>query len=136
MKSFERIIAQYLLPQLLLETDPLQYAYQPKKSVNDAVLTLVHTIAQHLDKPGCYVRTTYVDFSSAFNTMQSHVLVNKLIQMNVKPSLILWLQDFFNKQRTEGKITKCTVGQTHHKHRVSTGLRTLSTFVYSIHKRL
>ena len=95
MKCFERIILQkHILPQILPDIDPLQFAYQPRKSVNDAVLLLIHLVAQHIDTLGRYVRTTFVDFSSAFNTIQPHLLMNKLTAMNVKPSLILWFHDF------------------------------------------
>ena len=56
--------------------DKLQFAYQPRKSVNDAVLTLVHKIAQHTDNLGCFARALFADFSSDFNTMQTHVLLD------------------------------------------------------------
>ena len=63
----------------------MQFAYQPKKCVNDAILTLIHMVLQHVDKVGRYVRITFVDFSSAFNTIQNHVLVDKLDR---------WMQKF------------------------------------------
>ena len=61
-------------------------------------------ILQHVDKVGCYVRITFVDFSSAFNTLQTHILVDKLKQMNVPSSLILWIQDFLSNRTQRVKI--------------------------------
>ena len=54
--------------------DKYQFAYQPYKSVHDAVL-LVNGIQQHTDRSGCYARATFIDFSSAFNTTLMHFLI-------------------------------------------------------------
>ena len=101
MKCFERLVMRFLYPSVSQILDNLQFAYQPKKSVNDAVLTFVHELAQHIDIPGCYARALFVDFSSAFNTMQIHILLQKLHHMKVPPSLILWIKDFLcNRSQT------------------------------------
>ena len=87
MKYFEKLVMQFLFPSV-------SHLLQPKKSVDDAVITLIQEIAQHTDKLGCYARVMFADFSSAFNTMQTHILLQKLLRMNVPPSLILWKKDF------------------------------------------
>ena len=105
MKSFERIVLQYLFSGVLKEIDVMQFAYQPKKCVNDAILILTHLISQHIDKVSSrYVRITFVDFSSAFNTLRNHVLVDKLRQMTVKSSLILWIQNFLSNRTQRVKV--------------------------------
>ena len=48
----------------------------------------------HLETPKSYVRVLYIDFSSAFNTIQPHLMASKLVDLQVNPSLILWLVDF------------------------------------------
>ena len=55
--------------------DPLQFAYRAKRGVEDATLTLFNLIASHLDTSGTTVRDLFMDFSSAFNTIQPHVLI-------------------------------------------------------------
>ena len=40
------------------------------------------------------VRVLFVDFSSAFNTIQTHVLIKKLLNLEVNPDLILWIRQF------------------------------------------
>ena len=74
--------------------DPLQFAYRAKRGVDDATLTLVDSLYRHLDTCGHAARVLMVDFSSAFNTIQPHLLVQKLLSMNVNPHIILWVQDF------------------------------------------
>jgi len=45
-----------------------------------------------------YVRTLFVDFSSAFNTIQPHILFPKLTELNVPNSLCLWILDFLTQR--------------------------------------
>ena len=107
MKSFERIVLQHLFSSVLKDIDVMQFAYQPKKCVNDAIhctYSYTYMVLQHVDKVGCYVRITFVDFLSAFTTLQNHVLVDKLKQMNAKISLILWIQDFLSNRTQRVKV--------------------------------
>ena len=57
-------------------------------------------------------------------TLQNHVLVDKLKQMNAKISLILWIQDFFFfvKPNTKGKGTKWVVRSDFNKYWIASGL--------------
>ena len=64
--------------------DRLQFAYKAKRGVEDATLTLFNLISSHLDSPGTTVRVLFMDFSSAFNTIQPHVLVKTLLDLGVK----------------------------------------------------
>ena len=94
MKSFERLI----LPQLQREvggfTDPLQFAYKQQRGTDDAVITLLHHTYAQLEKPKSFVRMVFVDFSSAFNMVQPHLIGQKLLLMNVNPHLILLILSF------------------------------------------
>ena len=56
------------------DLDPLQFAYKEHRGVEDATLTLLHCVTQHLETKMGYVRILFVDFSSAFNTMQPFLL--------------------------------------------------------------
>jgi hypothetical protein len=89
--------------------DKLQFAYLDKRSTDDAVNFLIHELAQHLDKPGASARCLYIDFSSAFNTMLPHLLIEKLSLYGVPKRLQLWVLDFlsFRKQyvRTEYEMS-------------------------------
>ena len=96
MKSFERIVLAKLNPAQYV--DKLQFAYLANRSVEDANLTLHHKLLCHLDKPKSYVRLTFIDFSSAFNTIQPHILIQKLMSMQVNPNLILWIHTFLSNR--------------------------------------
>ena len=48
----------------------------------------------HLEKAGSFVRILFIDFSSAFNTIQPHLMALKLLALDVSPKLIRWITDF------------------------------------------
>lgn len=75
--------------------DPFQFAYSSKKRVDDAVLTLLNLLCRHLDCPGTHTHLLFLDFSSAFNTIQPHILANKLLSyFKLCPGIVGWILDF------------------------------------------
>ncbi len=47
--------------------DPLQFAYRPNMSTDDAISQVLHSSLTHIDsKNGNYVRLLFIDYSSAF----------------------------------------------------------------------
>ena len=114
MKSMERLVLKNLLLQVNEQMDPLQFAYKEKRGVEDACSLLIHSVAQHLDKPKNYARILFVDFSSAFNTMRPSVLIQKLRYMGVHPSLCWWLLSYLRQrpQRVRVNSTLSNYRQT------------------------
>jgi hypothetical protein len=86
------------LSKLLSQTqhffDPYQFAYKQNRSTDDATLTILNNTYSHLEKPGSFARILFIDFSSAFNTIQPHLMALKLLKLDVHPRLILWIVDF------------------------------------------
>ena len=93
-KCMEKIVQSRLLTDVSDKLDPLQFAYRAHRGVEDASLVLFNLIAQHLETPKAYARVLFIDFSSAFNTIQTHILLKRLIAFNIRPSLILWIANF------------------------------------------
>ncbi|XP_050957867.1 uncharacterized protein LOC127158969 [Labeo rohita] len=89
---------------------PLQFAYRANRSVDDAVNMGLHYILQHLDKPGTYARTLFVDFSSAFNTIIPDILQNKLSQLSVPTSICQWITSFLTDRQQLVRLGKLTSG--------------------------
>ena len=95
MKCFEKTVKLELLNKVHEKLDPLQFAYQPTLGVEDALLTVCNTVTRHLDKsPANFARILYVDFSSAFNAMDTDILLQKLCGMNIPQYLVNWYKDF------------------------------------------
>ncbi len=57
--------------------DPLQFAYRPNRSMDDAISSTLYLALTHLENKDSYVRMLFIDFSSAFNTTIPQQLINK-----------------------------------------------------------
>ncbi|KAK3508723.1 hypothetical protein QTP70_004266 [Hemibagrus guttatus] len=69
MKSFERLVLAYLKNIIGPLLDPLKFAYQANRSVDDAVNMGLHFILQHLDKSGTYL-LKFVDNTTVIGLIQ------------------------------------------------------------------
>ncbi|KAK3557255.1 hypothetical protein QTP70_026081, partial [Hemibagrus guttatus] len=49
MKYFEGLVMRHIKTQLLPSLDPLQFAYRPNRSMDDAIATTLHQSLTHLD---------------------------------------------------------------------------------------
>lgn len=104
VKCLEDILTTYLCENTNNVIDPYQFAYQANRSVQDASLTLLNDISKHVDKQNTQIRLLFIDFSSAFNTMQIHILLHKLMTMNVNCCLLKWICSFLTHRQQYTKI--------------------------------
>ena len=91
MKCLEYIVKHHLCTQVNHLRDPLQLEYCEGKSVQDTLVKLIHDVSQHLNKTNSQVRLLHVGFSSTINTVQSHIFMNKLLQINVNSRFVSWM---------------------------------------------
>ena len=82
-KCLERLVLSELLCHVEPHLDSQQFAYRKGRSVEDATLSYFQVVSRHLDTKNAYIRSLFIDFSSAFNTNISHILVQKLIGLGV-----------------------------------------------------
>ena len=77
---------------IIIETlDPLQFAFLPNRSTDDAISIALHTALSHMDKRNTNVRMLFLDYSSAFNTIVPSKLVTKLRTLEQNTSLCNWI---------------------------------------------
>ena len=50
--------------------------------------TLIHNVTKHLEKAGNYIRIIFIYFSSAFNNMQRHNMIEKFLVLQIPPNFI------------------------------------------------
>lgn len=55
MKCFERLVMRYIKTQLPPTLVPLQFAYRPNRSTDDAISTTIHLALTHLENKDTYV---------------------------------------------------------------------------------
>ncbi|KAI4900272.1 hypothetical protein NFI96_023152 [Prochilodus magdalenae] len=94
MKCFERLVMRHIKGQLPPSLDPLQFAYRPNRSTDDAITTTLHLALTHLDNKDAYVRMLFIDFSSAFNAIIPQHVIGKLRVLGLNTSLCNWVLDF------------------------------------------
>ncbi|KAI3367002.1 hypothetical protein L3Q82_009630, partial [Scortum barcoo] len=78
MKCFERL-------------GPLQFAYKPNRSTEDAIALTLHTALSQRDT---YVRMLFIDYSSAFNTIVPSKLITKLRDLGLNTAFYDWILNF------------------------------------------
>ncbi len=94
MKCFERLVMHNIKTSLPNTLDPLQFAYRPNRSTDEAISSTLHLTLTHLENKDSYVRMLLIDFSSAFNTIIPQQLINKLSLLGLNTSLCNWILDF------------------------------------------
>ena len=91
-KCLEKVVSKHLKFDVVDQLGPFQFAYKASRGVEDASLTLLNLITQHLEKAKSDVRLLFVDFSSAFNTVEPYVLLKRLTDLHVNSDLVLWIR--------------------------------------------
>ena len=109
-KCIERILLKHLLPEIEDNLDPCQFSYKKNKSTEDATLLYNKTslynnlVVEHLEHKNAYVRSVFIDFSSAFNTLKPGIVINKLRTLNVSPILCKFILDFLTSREQRVRI--------------------------------
>ncbi len=64
MKVFERLLKKHICSSIPATLDPLQFAYRPNRSTDDAISQVLHSSLTHIDsKNGNYVRLPFIEYS-------------------------------------------------------------------------
>ncbi len=136
MKVFERLLKKHICSSIPATLDPLQFAYRPNRSTDDAISQVLHSSLTHIDSMnGNYVRLLFIDYSSAFNTIVPTKLAVKLSDLGLNTSL--WLDSRFpHRQTTSGESRPVHLQLHHSEHRSPTGLCPEPPALLSIHPRL
>ncbi len=109
MKVFERLLKKHICSFIPATLDPLQFAYRPNRSTDDAISQVLHSSLTHIDsKNGNYVRLLFIDYSSAFNTIVPTKLAVKLSDLGLNTSLCDWIQDFLTARPQVVKVGQFT----------------------------
>ena len=104
-KCLERILLKHLLPEIEEHLDPYQFSYRKNKSTEDATLLYNNLVVEHLENNNAYVRSVFIDFSSAFNTLlKPDIVINKLMTLNASPILSKFILDFLTNREQRVRI--------------------------------
>ncbi len=90
MKCFEQLV-EFITSSLPDSLDPLQCAYIPNRSTDDAITIAFHTALFHLSQGNTYVRMLFIGCSSAFNTTVPSKLLIRLRDLRLNIALCDWI---------------------------------------------
>ncbi|KAK0134692.1 putative RNA-directed DNA polymerase from transposon BS [Merluccius polli] len=107
MKTFERMVLEHLRPLVRDCLDPLQLAYQTDIGVDAIICLLSQSLHTHLERPQSMVRIMFFDFSSAFDTVQSARLAEKLQVMQVDPDMVAWITNYLTDRPQYVMLRHC-----------------------------
>ncbi len=109
MKVFERLVQSHISSSIPVTLDPLQFAYRPNRSTDDAISHILHSSLTHIDSSnGNFARLLFIDYSSAFNTIVPIKLSSKLTDLGLNSSLCDWIQDFLTGRPQVVKVGQFT----------------------------
>jgi hypothetical protein len=101
-KCLEKLVAPHVTKHIC---DPVQYAYQQNRSTDDALLVLLDQVTNHIDKSARnYVRAIFIDFSSAFNTINSSTLISKMLEKGINENIIAWTYSFLTGRQQRVRV--------------------------------
>ncbi|XP_052334817.1 uncharacterized protein LOC127911690 isoform X1 [Oncorhynchus keta] len=136
MKCFEGLVKDHITSTPPDTLDPLQFAYRPNRSTDDAISTTLHTALTHLDKRNTYVRMLFIIYSSAFNTIVPSKLVIKLETLGPDPALCNWVLDFLTGRPQVVRVGKQHLHPADPQHWGPTRVRFEPSTVLPVHPRL
>lgn len=64
----------------------------------------MHLISKHLNRLKTYAKAIFLDFSSAFNTVEPDLLLSKMIQLQFNPNLIYSYNVYLTNRRQQVKV--------------------------------
>ena len=124
MKCLERLVKGHITSILPPSLDPLQFAYCPNHSTEDAISPALHLALEHLENKSTLVQILFVDFSLAFNTIIPQHLINKLgpLGLNTHPQKLD--TGLFNRQTLicTRRELETIVSHYYAEHRFSAGV--------------
>ncbi len=95
MKVFERLLKKHICSSIPATLDPLQFAYRPNRSTDDAISSGTALLLTHIDsKNGNYVRRLFIDYSSAFKHYSPLQASCQTLDLGLNTTLCDWIQDF------------------------------------------
>ncbi|CAH8823871.1 unnamed protein product [Trichobilharzia szidati] len=79
LKTMKKLLLNILKPSLKAFSDPKQFAYKCGRRTLDAAIVLHHNIVSCLDKGAKFVRTAFLYYTAAFDSVPRPLLLGKMI---------------------------------------------------------
>ena len=98
-KTLEKSILPYITANI--PNTPMQYGFKIQHSTMTALHTLSNTVAMGFNQmaPSARTITVALDMSKAFDTINIHTLIRKLLQTNIPGTIIKFITNYFKGRK-------------------------------------
>lgn len=122
-------VKPHILTITVTLVDPLHYAYRVEE-----VWIMYHWQHIHLELPNTSARLLFSDFSSAFNSLQSHILANKLpSHFHLDAQVTWWILNFLTNRSQRIGVNNTSSNLTTHLERLLSRLCTITSALRSLY---
>ena len=105
----EDFVVSWLIEDVKVKIDHRQFGCLKGTSTTFCLLDMLHTWLSHLHGLGNHhLRICFLDFSKAFDRIGYNLLIEKLINLGARRSLIPWIINFLSNQRQRVKFDLAT----------------------------
>ena len=102
------VIDHELKLKILQMIDPHQFGFTPKSCATHAIILVLHSWLAATDGTGFTLKVALLDFRKAFDLVDHNLLITKLANYRIKPSVINWITNFLCKHTQRVKLNyKC-----------------------------
>ena len=107
-KTMECFAVKWIMSQIRQLIDLNQFRSLPGLSTTHALLSLVHHLYTATDQRDQCVRVLLLDFSKAFDRINHNILLRKMRDMEIDPTLIEWVRSFLSNSKHRVRIGSST----------------------------
>ena len=102
-KVLEDFVVTWLIDDVKDKIDPNQFG-RLRGTSTTYCLDMIHTWLTYLDLPGRHLRLCFLDFPKACDRIGYNVLIEKLLDLGVRTTSILWIISFLSNHRQRVKL--------------------------------
>ena len=103
---FSVVLPSYPGPAVLEVIDPDQFGAVPKSSTVQALISMIHQLAQATDGSGAAVRLVLFDYRKAFDLIDHTLLVQKIYRQAIPRGIARWVSDFLMNRQQRVKFSR------------------------------
>ena len=87
--------------------DPSQFGNRNGRSTSHYLVNLVQFVLGEAEQ-GRHTNLLTIDYSKAFDKVDTNIAIQKLLQMHVRPELLPWISDFLSNRQLCVRLGKTT----------------------------
>ena len=101
------VVEDFVKPAVFAKVDPHQFGTVPRTCTTHALESMVHSWLWATDGNGATVRKLLLDFRKAFDVIDFHLLLQKLLGFDLRDNIIAWIVDFITGLGHRLKLHEC-----------------------------